>query len=89
MLQNEYFIAKIGVDTAENEPSEVWPACLPAPEPPPWVDWTAMDAVEKVLRCFADEEAEGHDLPVDPVQNRLQVVSLARILARMRALCQN
>ena len=25
MLQNEYFIAKIGVDTAENEPSEVWP----------------------------------------------------------------
>ena len=40
-----------------------------------------MDAVEKVLRCFADEKAKGHDLPVDPVQNRLQVVSLARILA--------
>ena len=28
MLQkfNEYLVAKIGVDTAENEPSKVWPA---------------------------------------------------------------
>ena len=25
MLQNEYLGAKIGVDTAENEPSKVWP----------------------------------------------------------------
>ena len=24
-----YLLGKIGVDTAENEPSEVWPACLP------------------------------------------------------------
>ena len=24
MLQNEYLDAKIGVDTAENEPSKVW-----------------------------------------------------------------
>ena len=26
-LSNEYLLAKIGVDTAENEPSEIWPAC--------------------------------------------------------------
>ena len=31
-------VPKIGVDTAENEPSEVWPACLPAPDPPAWVE---------------------------------------------------
>ena len=31
-----YFLAKIGVDTAENEHSEVWPACLPA-SGPSWV----------------------------------------------------
>ena len=28
MLQNENLLAKIGVDTAEDEPREVWPACL-------------------------------------------------------------
>ena len=26
MLKNEYSLAKIGFDTAENEPSKVWPA---------------------------------------------------------------
>ena len=25
MLQNEYLVPKIGVDTAENEPFKVWP----------------------------------------------------------------
>ena len=29
MLQTEYLLADIGFDTAENEPSEVWPACIP------------------------------------------------------------
>ena len=29
MLQNEYLVAKIGVDTAENEPSKVWGARQP------------------------------------------------------------
>ena len=33
MLKNEYLLAKIGFDTAENEPSKVW-TCLPAPSPP-------------------------------------------------------
>ena len=33
MLQNEYLDAKIGVDTAENEPSKAWPACLPRDPP--------------------------------------------------------
>ena len=41
-LSNEYLLAKIGVDTAKNEPSKVWlPACLWPPLPPgsikqPW-----------------------------------------------------
>ena len=33
MLKNDYLLAKIGFDTAENEPSKVW-TCLPAPSPP-------------------------------------------------------
>ena len=33
MLTNDYLLANIGVDTAENEPSKVW-TCLPAPCPP-------------------------------------------------------
>ena len=33
MLKNDYLLAKIGFDTAENEPSKVW-TCLPAPLPP-------------------------------------------------------
>ena len=34
-LSNEHLLAKIGVDTNENEPSKVWPACLqPAPDLP-------------------------------------------------------
>ena len=28
MLKNENTLAKISIDTAENEPSEVWLACL-------------------------------------------------------------
>ena len=41
-LSHEYFNdlhAKIGVDTAENEPCEVWPAGLPRP---PLVEYTAV-----------------------------------------------
>ena len=34
-LSNEYLLAKIGVDTAENAPSKVWPACLTQPATPP------------------------------------------------------
>ena len=34
MLQNQYVLAKIGFDTAENAPFEVWPACLLACRPP-------------------------------------------------------
>ena len=34
MLKYDYLLAKIGFDTAENEPSEVW-TCLPACPPPP------------------------------------------------------
>ena len=30
---HEYSFAKIGVDTVENEPFEVWPACLPQTPP--------------------------------------------------------
>ena len=26
-LSNEYLLAKIGFDTAENKPSKIWPAC--------------------------------------------------------------
>ena len=33
MLKNDYLLAKIGFDTAENEPSKVW-TCLPATLPP-------------------------------------------------------
>ena len=33
ILKNDYLLAKIGFDTAENEPSKVW-TCLPAPSPP-------------------------------------------------------
>ena len=28
MLGNDHRFAKIGADTAENDPSKVWPACL-------------------------------------------------------------
>ena len=27
-VKNDYLIAKFGVDTAENEPYKIWPACL-------------------------------------------------------------
>ena len=29
-LEKEHLVATIGVDTAENEPSKVWHACLPS-----------------------------------------------------------
>ena len=43
MLQNECLVVKIGIDTAENEPSEVWPASLPRTPPSPWVEERALD----------------------------------------------
>ena len=40
MLKNEPILAIRGVDRAENEPSTIWPACLP--RIPTWVKYTAM-----------------------------------------------
>ena len=40
--EKQNLFAKIGIDTAENEPSELQPAYLPAPDP--WVEKTAMRA---------------------------------------------
>ena len=33
MLKNDYLVAKIGFDTAENEPCKVWPASQPLTPP--------------------------------------------------------
>ena len=40
------------------------------------------EGVEDVVDGLADEGAVGHELAVDAVQDRLEVVSLARVLVR-------
>ena len=66
MLQNEYLVAKIGVDTAENEPSKVWPACIDhnvqagraAKRPSPMTSlWIACAAGPGVRRSSAPSAA--------------------------------
>ena len=43
MLQNEYLVAKIGVDTAENEPLKVWRKIQFIFHSPPYYQGVAVD----------------------------------------------
>ena len=47
---NYYFLTKIGVDTAENEPSEIWPACLPRTLPLGRMNSYGADCSENTLK---------------------------------------
>ena len=52
MLRNKYILPKIGVDTAENEPSEVWPVC-PGPPAGSYKQPCELLVLHKLLRHHA------------------------------------
>ena len=64
-LSNEYLLAKIGVDTAENEPLEVWGKCIQYD--------SFVSLVVLAERCdrglqLGDVEGVGRAAEVDPVR---------------------
>ena len=61
MLQNEDFVAKLCFDTAENEPSKLWPACTLPPTPPP--PWGRRNSPRPLLQGADHEEARRHLAP--------------------------
>ena len=61
-LSNEYLLAKIGVDTAENEPLEVWGKIFNIIH---WCPWLHLHAVDVQDLAVAPRGGESHGVEAE------------------------
>ena len=80
-LSNEYLLPKIGVDTAENEPHEVWGKIQFIIHLRPWCDATASNWRRPAQEaCEGGERMAGHRFQQIPQSDvRLQLSSRAHV----------